>query len=206
MRRFCSILFIATVVLVGRAAEPQSLSTLPQATAAHFCQLLVRDNTGTVQSLNNFIRRSVFVTTDSLTAAQSFCTYIFNYGGWESLCIFPHATTDNITWHAAEDRLPADIDSEHQKYIHEVFPRLIAEIEAENWTVVDAYIDRMLEYQTTFASLQTPQTSHATPSAALLFLPFVFFLALPFFCAIFFHLFGNLRKTPYICRRIEKQM
>lgn len=180
MRRFCSILYAATVALVVSAAEPQSLSTLPRATAAHFCQLLVRDNTGTVQSLNSYIRRQPSDASDSLSAAQSFCTYIFNYGGWQSLRIFPHANTNGtITWHAADERLPDDIDSEHQKYIHDVFPRLIAEIEAENWSQVDAYIDRMLKYQTTFASDQTHQTKHHTPHTALLFLPFVLFLALP---------------------------
>lgn len=180
MRRFCSILYAATVALVVSAAEPQSLSTLPRATAAHFCQLLVRDNTGTVQSLNSYIRRQPSDAPDSLSAAQSFCTYIFNYGGWQSLRIFPHANTNGtITWHAADERLPDDIDSEHQKYIHDVFPRLIAEIEAENWSQVDAYIDRMLKYQTTFASDQTHQTKHHTPHTALLFLPFVLFLALP---------------------------
>lgn len=180
MRRFCSILYAATVALVVSAAEPQSLSTLPRATAAHFCQLLVRDNTGTVQSLNSYIRRQPSDASDSLSAAQSFCTYIFNYGGWQSLRIFPHANTNGtITWHAADERLPDGIDSEHQKYIHDVFPRLIAEIEAENWSQVDAYIDRMLKYQTTFASDQTHQTKHHTPHTALLFLPFVLFLALP---------------------------
>ena len=182
MRRFCSILYAATVVLVVSAAESQSLSTLPQATAAHFCQLLVYDNTGNVQSLNSYIRRQPSTAdTDSLSVAQSFCTYIFNYGGWQSLRIFPHTKTNgNITWHAADERLPNDINSEHQKYIHDVFPRLIAEIEAENWSQVDAYIDRMLKYQTTFASDQTHQEKHHTPHSALLFLPFVLFLALPF--------------------------
>ena len=184
MRRFCSILYAATVALVVSAAEPQSLSKLPGATAAHFCQLLVRDNTGTVQSLNSYIRRQPSDASDSLSAAQSFCTYIFNYGGWQSLRIFPHANTNGtITWHAADERLPDDIDSEHQKYIHDVFPRLIAEIEAENWSQVDAYIDRMLKYQTTFASDQTHQTKHHTPHTALLFLPFVLFLSKSCLCA-----------------------
>lgn len=181
MRRFCSILYAATVALVVSAAEPQSLSTLPRATAAHFCQLLVRDNTGTVQSLNSYIRRQPSDASDSLSAAQSFCTYIFNYGGWQSLRIFPHANTNGtITWHAADERLPDDIDSEHQKYIHDVFPRLIAEIEAENWSQVDAYIDRMLKYQTTFAASPARHPSRFLHSS-LLFLTFGFFLAFPLF-------------------------
>ncbi len=181
MRRFCSILYATAVAVVVSAAEPSSLSTLPQATAVHFCQLLVCDNMGTVQSLNSYIHRQPTDDTDSLSAAQSFCTYIFNYGGWQSLRIFPHAKPHGtITWHAADERLPNDIDAEHQKYIHEVFPRLIAEVEAENWSQVDAYIDRMLKYQTTFAARQSPQSSQAVPHTALLFLPFAFFLALPF--------------------------
>ena len=179
MRRFCSILYAATVALVVSAAEPQSLSTLPQATAAHFCQLLVCDNMGTVQSLNSYIHRQPSDVSDSLSAAQSFCTYIFNYGGWQSLRIFPHAKTNGtITWHAADERLPDDIDSEHQKYIHNVFPRLIVEIEAENWSQVDAYIDRMLKYQTTFASVNA-SSPNPHPSPIILFLPFILFLALP---------------------------
>ena len=171
MRRFCSILYAATVALVVSAAEPQSLSTLPRATAAHFCQLLVYDNTGNVQSLNSYIRRNqgdgLFDSVQDqesvpMNPAQLFCSYIFNYGGWQSLRIFPHANNNGtITWHAADERLPNDIGSEHQKYIHDVFPRLIVEIEAE------------------FASDQTHQTKHHTPHTALLFLPFVLFLALP---------------------------
>ena len=182
MRRFCSILYAATVALVVSAAESQSLSTLPQATAVHFCQLLVYDNTGNViQSLNSYIHRQPIDTSDSLSAAQSFCTYIFNYDGWQSLRIFPHTRANGIiTWHAAEEQLPDDMESEHQKYIHDVFPRLIAEIEAENWSQVDAYIDRMLKYQTTFASLHnTTQESHPMPGSIFLFLPFVLFLAFP---------------------------
>lgn len=181
MRRFCSIFYAATVALVVSAAEPQSLGTLPEATAAHFCQLLVCDNTGSVQSVNSFIHRSQGDASDSLSAVQSFCTYIFNYGGWQSLRIFPHAGTNGtIRWYAADEPLPEDMESEHKKYIHDVFPRLIAEIEAENWSQVDAYIDRMLKYQTTFATVHPSQASHPAPHAGLLFLPFVLFLAVPF--------------------------
>lgn len=166
------------------ATEPQGLSTLPKATAAHFCQLLVCDNNGRVMSLNSYIRQQA-ISSDSLSIAQSFCTYIFQYGGWQSLRIFPHSTPDGrISWHAAEESLPSTIDAEHQRYIREVFPRILTEIEAENWAQVDAYITRMLEYQTTFASpipiKKDDGTLPSAPSPALLFLPFLLFLAVPF--------------------------
>ena len=178
--------FLAIVALGMRAASTFSLrecgAVMPRATAAHFCQLMVCDNNGNIQSLNSYIHRQPSDDTDSLSFAQSFCTYIFNYGGWQSLRIFPHTRTNgNITWYAAEDRLPDDVDSEHQKYIHDVFPRLIAEIEAENWSQVDAYIDRMLEYQTTFASLRKPSPDTSRTSPVILFLLFALFLAFPLF-------------------------
>ncbi len=183
--RFFTIIGVATVALVMSAAE-RKLSALPQATAAHFCQLLVCDNNGRVMSLNSYIRQQQqAISSDSLSIAQSFCTYIFQYGGWQSLRIFPHSTPDGrISWHAAEESLPLTIDAEHQRYIREVFPRILTEIEAGNWTQVDAYITRMLEYQTTFAS-PTPikkddGTLPSVPSPALLVLPFILFLALPF--------------------------
>jgi hypothetical protein len=148
MKRFLIVIFLVTVVLGLRAA-----STIPRATAAHFCQLLVCDNDHRVMSLACYIRQNPSMPPDSLSEEQWFCTYVFNYDGWQSLRIFPHTGTDKrITWHAAAEQLPATIDAEHQKYIHEVFPRLIAEVEAENWPQVDAYIDRMLKYQTTFAA------------------------------------------------------
>ena len=138
----------------------RAVGTLPRATAAHFCQLLVCDNDNRVMSLNSYIRLHQSVTSDSLSAEQLFCTYVFNYDGWQSLRIFPHTETKGtITWYAAYEILPDDIDSEHQKYIHDVFPRLIAEIEAENWTQVDAYIDSILKYQTTFATT-SPKSSY----------------------------------------------
>lgn len=182
MHRYFSFLYAVAIALGTSAAESTRLSVLPLATAAHFCQLLVCDNTGTVQSLDNYIRRHPSNNSDSLSDVQSFCTYIFNYGGWQSLRIFPHARANRtVTWYAAEELLPDDIDPEHQKYIHDVFPRLIAEIETGNWPQVDAYIDRMLKYQTTFAALQAAQDSHPTPYSIILILPFVVFLALPLF-------------------------
>lgn len=46
----------------------------------------------------------------------------------------------SIVWYAPADTLPASLDAEHQKYICEVFPRLIAEVRAGNWTIEETYI------------------------------------------------------------------
>jgi hypothetical protein len=70
---------------------------------------------------------------------------------WQSLRLFPHHEADGtIVWYAPADALPASLGAEHQKYIREVFPRLQQEMEAGRWENVDAYIDRMLEYQCQF--------------------------------------------------------
>lgn len=64
-------------------AEP-----MPQATAAHFCQLLVQTQEGRLLSLHAFLRQTS-AATDSLTVEQQFADYVFHYGGWQSLRIFP---------------------------------------------------------------------------------------------------------------------
>ena len=193
-RLFILVFSIATVALGMRAASTMPEATaahiLPEATAAHFCQLMVCDNNGRIQTLRQYIHQQQTVPSDSLTDEQMFCIYLFDYDGWKSLRIFPHAdrqgSTDKhptadrcVNWYAAADRLPVSLDAEHQRYIREVFPRLIAEVEAENWSQVDAYIDRMLKYQTTFAAPARRHSTNHTPHAALIFLPFALFLTVP---------------------------
>lgn len=186
MKRLFILVFSIATVALGMCAA----NTLPKATAAHFCQLLVCDNSGRIQSLRQYIHQQQNVPSDSLTAEQMFCIYLFDYDGWQSLRIFPHADFQNrankpstansrINWYAAADRLPASMDAEHQRYIREVFPRLITEVDAGNWSQVDAYINRMLKYQTTFAAPTRQSSTTHTPHAALLFLPFALFLAVP---------------------------
>ena len=70
------------------------------------------------------------------------------------MCIFPHQQGDKVVWYSATDELPALMDNEHQKYIRQVFPRLIAEVQAANWQAVDKYVDRMLQYQCQFGGNQ----------------------------------------------------
>jgi len=150
-------------------------------------------------SLTCYIRQHQAVLSDSLSAEQSFCTYVFNYDGWQSLRIFPHADNNGtVTWYAAYEMLPNDIDAEHQKYIHDVFPRLIAEVEAENWTQVDAYIDRMLKYQTTFAASTSSNGQGTMFSGQWYFSPlllFLLFILLPVLIYFFTHFFNGRRSA-----------
>ena len=162
MRTLFLTLLTVAVALSGRAAE----STIPKATAAHFCQLLVQDAEGRIKSLGAFANGDV----------QLFSEYVFRYDGWHDLRIFPHGDR----WYAATDLLPSSVGHEHQRYIQEVFPRIIREAQAGHWAVVDEYIDRMLQYQQQFA----PVTPIATPAAPLpvpllLSLVFALFLLIP---------------------------
>lgn len=127
------------------------MNTIPQAQAAHFCQLFICDETG-VYPLGYHARR-ILSPNDSLTAEQQFTSFVFYQDNWQSLRLFPHCQEDgSVTWYAPAEALPASLGAEHQKYIREVFPRLISEAEAGNWTTVDAYIDKMVKYQCTYGS------------------------------------------------------
>lgn len=137
--------------------------TLPQRQAKHFCQLLVCDNENNIRPLSVYIRQQPSEQNDSLSIEQLFMVYVFDYKGWQILRIFPHQKTDGtIVWYAPTDELPQDMSEEHKKYIREVFPRLIAEIEAGNWDTADAYIDRMIQYQCRFGS-SSDITRHPYP-------------------------------------------
>lgn len=121
--------------------------------ASHFCRLFVNDGER-IMPLSAHARR-VIEPNDSLTQEQLFTEFILRDDNWQSLRIFPHpADNQQVVWYAAGEDLPANLGAEHQKYIREVFPRLISEAEAGNWQAVDAYIDRMLQYQSTFAQTQ----------------------------------------------------
>ena len=155
---------------------------MEQAAAKHFCQLFVCSNEGNITTLNAYIRQQPSVVDDSLTVEQMFTSYVFDYDGWQTLKIFPHRSANGtVVWYAAGDPLPNDMDVEHQKYIQQVFPHLQQEIEHENWPVVNAYIDRMIQYQTTFGA--SPDTTGLS-SIPSYFLPltiglFLAFLAIP---------------------------
>jgi hypothetical protein len=122
------------------------MNTIPQAQAAHFCRLFISDETG-IYPLGYHARR-ILTPNDSLTVEQQFTSFVFYQDNWQSLRLFHHREQNgNVIWYAPADALPDALGQEHQKYIREVFPRLQQEMEAENWPAVDAYIDKMIEYQ-----------------------------------------------------------
>ena len=139
---------------------------MPQSTATRFCQLLVQDADGNIKSLNAFANGD----------APLFAEYVFQHDGWHDLRIFPHGDR----WYAATDMLPSSLDHEHQRYIQEVFPRMIHEAEADHWDVVDEYIDRLLQYQRQFSNTkQASSISAPIPVTLLLALLFLLFLLVP---------------------------
>ena len=144
---------------------------LPGNTAAHFCQLFVSENS----SLSTLSRRAhqMIQADDSLSVEQIFAGYVLLADGWQTMRLFPHQENGVVSWYSATDELPSSIDSEHQKYIQEVFPRLIAEVQAGDWETVDAYIDRMIKYQCQFGGQKLP----ARPSSAAIIGIFLLFFA-----------------------------
>ena len=163
------ILLILLWIAVGCKAWA---SPMPQSTAIHFCQLLVQDADGKLKSMGAFANGD----------APLFAEYVFQHDGWRELRIFPHGDH----WYAATDELPSSIDHEHQRYIQEVFPRMMQEVEAERWEVVDQYIDRLLEYQRLFSNTEDVATVKTPlPIPVLLSLIIGLFLLTPFIGKIY---------------------
>ena len=158
------ILFIA-----GSASLSASPLVIPQQQAAHFCQLFVADDSS-VSTLSLRAHRMI-QPDDSLSVEQIFAGYVLLADGWQTMRLFPHQENEVVSWYSATDELPASIDSEHQKYIREVFPRLVAEIQLGHWSTVDAYIDRMIQYQCQFGGSKLP----ARPSSAAIIGIFLLF-------------------------------
>ena len=144
---------------------------LPQEVAAHFCQLLISDG-GSLSPISVQAHRTM-QPEDSLSIEQIFAGYVLLADGWQTMRLFPHQEDGVASWYSATDELPASIDAEHQKYIREVFPRLVAEVQAGNWSTVDAYIDSMIQYQCQFGGKKLP----ARPSSATIIGIFLLFFA-----------------------------
>ena len=154
------VLLILFCIVVGSKAWG---TPMPKSTARHFSQLLVQDADGQLKSINAFANGD----------APLFAEYVFQHDGWRDLRIFPHGDH----WYAATDVLPSSLDHEHQRCIQEVFPRMMKEIEAERWDVVDQYIDRLLQYQRQFGNTQQA-SSISAPLPVMLLLPLLFLLFL----------------------------
>ena len=97
------------------------------------------------------------------------------------LKIFPYTAPDSmaaVKWYAPTDPLPDSIDSEHEKYIREVFTLLNGEVQTGNYKRADQFLDKMLEYQLTFGRASLPsalrqQAEHIynkVPFATILFM------------------------------------
>ena len=163
------------LLIAGSASLSASPLVIPQQQVSHFCQLFVSEGS----SLSTLSRRAYQMISqpdDSLSVEQIFAGYVLLADGWQTMRLFPHQEDGVVSWYSADDELPASIDAEHQKYIQEVFPRLVAEVQAGNWSTVDAYIDRMIQYQCQFGGQKLP----SRPSSAAIIGIFLIFLALIF--------------------------
>ena len=169
---------LALLFIAGSASLSASPLVIPQQQAAHFCRLFVSEGS----SLSTLSRRAhqMMQSDDSLSVEQIFAGYILLADGWQTMRLFPHQENGVVSWYSATDKLPASIGSEHQKYIQEVFPRLVAEVQTGDWETVDAYIDRMIQYQCQFGGSKLP----SRPSSAAIVGIFLLFLAL--ICSIWF--------------------
>jgi hypothetical protein len=139
---------LALLFMVGSAPLYAAPLVIPQAQASHFCQLLISDGTS-VSTLSTHADKAI-QPADSLTVEQIFAGYVLLADGWQTMRIFPHLQGNAVSWYSATDELPATMSDEHQKYIREVFPRLITQVQAGQWQAVDEYVDKMLQYQCQF--------------------------------------------------------
>ena len=191
-----SKILLALLFIAGSAAVSAAPHVIPQQQAAHFCQLLVAQNAQTTGLGNQTLSvatlslraRQTIQPSDSLSVEQILAGYVLLADGWQTLRLFPHHNGQHVSWYSATDPLPSSMSSEHQRYIHEVFPRLIAEVQAGNWSTVDAYIDRMIQYQCQFGASKQPSPHSSTTIIGI----------------IFMLLFGFLPSFSYFCRKIAK--
>jgi hypothetical protein len=145
---------------------------IPQAQAEHFCRLLISDG-GSVSPLSVHARKAIQAD-DSLSIEQIFTGFVLLADGWQTMRIFPHQQDGKVVWYSATDDLPASMNVEHQKYIREVFPRLIAEVQAGHWQAVDEYVDKMLQYQCLFGG----NVASAPVSSSFLVVVIIIFVVL----------------------------
>ena len=174
--RILPVLFAIHYSLFTFSTSPR---VLPQKQAAHFCRLLVNEGNEKIYPLSVYAHRLTLLLCHddrygAYSAEQVFTGLVFFYDDWaqerlpfsngqgrvlmeelhsgHTLRLFPHVKGKQATWYAPTDHLPASMNQEHQKYIHEVFSRLNALVQAGDWRSVDTIIDRMIHYQCQFGS------------------------------------------------------
>ena len=94
------------------------------------------------------------------------------------LRLFPYTDRGRTTWYAPTSTLPDSMDSEHQKYIRDVFSLLNGEIQAGRYERANQYLDKMLLYQQTFGRTSLPSPTrvkaerlyNAVPFTTILFM------------------------------------
>ena len=171
----------------GEAYEP----FFPPSQAAHFCQLFIDDGGGHLYTLSTYAQHLVTILCGQpaygdLTAEQVFTGLVFFFDDWAqqpllhqadpavltvlqelhsgaTLRIFPHQSVEGVVWYAPTDQLPVNVGAEHRRYMQEVFCRLNGEVQAANWAAVDAYVDRMLQYQCRFGAVSAAPSAPASP-------------------------------------------
>ena len=178
MKHLLIVLFALSSFCISEA-KPR---VLPQQQAAHFCRLLLNDGEGHVYPLKLYaIRLTTLLYTEpryeEFSAEQVLTGLIFFYDDWarepmalgdgrgrllmeelhsgRTLRIFPHVQGHRAVWYAPTDCLPATMNSEHQRYISEVFDRLNAVVHEGDWKRVDAFIDKMIQYQCQFGNAKS---------------------------------------------------
>ena len=166
---------LALLFMVGSAPLFAAPLVIPQQQALHFCRLFVSD--GTLLSPLSLRASKMIQADDSLSMEQIFAGYILLADGWQTMRIFPYQEKGVVSWYNAADELPASMSTEHQKYIREVFPRLISEVQARNWSTVDNYIDRMIQYQCQFGGSKQSSRPPTTIIIGIIIV-ITFFLAL----------------------------
>ena len=72
------------------------------------------------------------------------------------------------------------MDTEHQKYICEALVRMGDEVQAGHWQNVDAFIDRMIQYQCTFAAPPSHMPVSPPHTAWMMTGLFLVFMLVPF--------------------------
>ena len=179
---------LALLFIAGSASLSAAPLVIPQKQAAHFCQLFVAERlrvgdgtSGMNSSLSTLSRQAHQVISqpeDSLSVEQIFAGYVLLADGWQTMRLFPHQEDGFVSWYSATDELPASIGSEHQKYIREVFPRLVAEVQLEHWSTVDDYIDLMIQYQCQFGGQKLPPRPSSATIIGIFLLFFASFFAL----------------------------
>ena len=179
---------LALLFIAGSASLSAAPLVIPQKQAAHFCQLFVAERlrvgdgtSGMDSSLSTLSRQAhqmISQPDDSLSVEQIFAGYVLLADGWQTMPLFPHQEDGFVSWYSATDELPVSIGSEHQKYIREVFPRLVAEVQLEHWSTVDDYIDRMIQYQCQFGGQELPPRPSSATIIGIFLLFFASFFAL----------------------------